>query len=215
VIADWPADVAELAQQLGLERFAVLGASGGAAYALACTWKMPDRITATVVAGALLPVSMTEPDPDTPALQRMLSRSAVWAPWTIRPVMTLLGEVSRRAPEQALSRMEESAGDADRAVFARPEIRTLLTQSMAESFRSGPRGAAHDLRLVSADWGIPFDEVSATVGVWHGDADLEVTPENVRRLVDALPHGQLHLVPGGGHHLALSHPEQLLHALGA
>jgi pimeloyl-ACP methyl ester carboxylesterase len=84
---------------------------------------------------------------------------------------------------------------------------------LAETFRAGPRGAAHDLRLTTADWGIPFQEVSAPVALWHGDADLEVTPGKARRLVDALPHGSLHPVAGGGHHLGLSHPGPLLEAL--
>ena len=213
-IADWPADVLELAQQLALDRFSVLGVSAGAPYALACAWKLPERVVTTVVASTVLPVSMTEQAPDAPRLERLLSRSTVSAPWTIRPVMTLLAQVSRRAPEQALSRMEDSAGDADRAAFARPDVRALLAQSLAETFRSGPRGAAHDLRLIAADWALPLGDVAAPVDVVHGDADEEVPPEDARRLVDPLPHVRFHLVPGGGHHLALTHPGQVLDPLG-
>ena len=207
-VADWPADVAELAAQLGLARFAVVGASAGAPYALACAWRLPEQLTATVLAGSSLPVPIREQ-------AGVLSRSAVWAPWTIRPVMTLLAEVSRRSPDQALVRMQESASEADRPAFDRPEVRAMFARSMAETFRSGPRGAAHDLRLVTNDWEIPLGEVSIPVDVWHGDADLEVTPGNVRRLVDALPDGRLHVVPGGGHHLLLTHPGEVLAALAA
>jgi pimeloyl-ACP methyl ester carboxylesterase len=212
-IADWPADVVELAAELGMARFAVVGASAGAAYALACAWKVPEQVTATVLAGSELSVPMTEPAPDTPALQRVLSRSAVWAPWTIRPVMTVLGQVSRRSPEQALVRMQESASEADRPAFDRPEVRAMLTHSMAETFRSGPRGAAHDLRLVTNDWGLPFGDVTVPVDVWHGEDDLEVTPGDVRRLADALPTGRLNIVAGVGHHLLLTHPGDVLAAL--
>src|ERR671933_2362887 len=35
-VVDWPADVAVLLDALGVDRFAVLSLSGGAAYALAC-----------------------------------------------------------------------------------------------------------------------------------------------------------------------------------
>lgn len=212
-ITDWPADVVELAEQLGLDRFAVLGISAGAPYALACAWKLAERVTSTIVAGTSLPVSMTEEARDTPAMQRLLSRSTVWAPWTIRPVMTVLAQVSRRAPEQAVNQMEQSASEADRPVFARPEVRAMLAHSMAETFRSGPRGAAHDVRLVSTDWGIPMADVAGPVDIVHGGADVEITPENARRLVDALPHPRFHLVPGGGHHLGLTSPGQVLDPL--
>lgn len=205
-IADWPADVVELTAQLGIGRFAVVGASAGAPYTLACAWKLPGQLTAAVLAGSALPVRMRKE-------AGLLDRSAVWAPWTIRPVMTLLGQVSRRSPDQALVRMRESAGDADRPAFDRPETRAMLAHSMAEVFRSGPRGAAHDLRLVTNDWGLPLGEVSIPVEVWHGEADLEVTPANVARLVDALPAGRLNVVAGGGHHLLITHPGEVLAGL--
>ena len=89
----------------------------------------------------------------------------------------------------------------------------MLAQSMAEVFRSGPRGAAHDLRLLAADWELPFERISEQVGLWHGEADPEVTPAHARRLAGALPRCQLHLVPGAGHHLALSHADAVLEAV--
>lgn len=175
--------------------------------------RLPGRLMRSVVVSPVLPVPMTEHAPGTPRWQRLLSQPAVRAPWTIRPVMTLLGEVSRRAPERALDRMSSSAGEAGLDLFGRPEVRAMLTQSMTEAFRSGCRGAAHDLRLITADWGLPFHQISAEVGIWHGDADLEVTPASARRLADALPRGALHLLPGAGHHVALTHPGDVLDAL--
>jgi pimeloyl-ACP methyl ester carboxylesterase len=44
-LVDWPDDVVQLADALGLERFAVLGISGGGPYAAACAWKLSDRLT--------------------------------------------------------------------------------------------------------------------------------------------------------------------------
>ena len=51
----WPNDMAELANHLGIAKFAVFGPSGGAPYALACAWKIPDRVTAVAVFGAVGP----------------------------------------------------------------------------------------------------------------------------------------------------------------
>src|SRR5215469_9460078 len=51
-ITDWPADVAQAADALGISRFSVAGASGGGPYALACAWHLPTRvIRAAVISG--------------------------------------------------------------------------------------------------------------------------------------------------------------------
>ena len=52
-VLDWPPLVAELADFLHLERFRVLGISGGAPYAYALAWSLPERVRAiAVVSGA-------------------------------------------------------------------------------------------------------------------------------------------------------------------
>ena len=44
-LLDWPEDVVELADALGIDKFAVEGISGGGPYAAACAYKIPDRLT--------------------------------------------------------------------------------------------------------------------------------------------------------------------------
>ena len=50
-LIDWAADVAALADTLGLARFGVTGLSGGGIFALACAACLPDRVTNAVVTG--------------------------------------------------------------------------------------------------------------------------------------------------------------------
>ena len=52
-LLDWAPLVSELADFLNLERFRVLGISGGAPYAYALAWAMPERVrVVAVVSGA-------------------------------------------------------------------------------------------------------------------------------------------------------------------
>jgi pimeloyl-ACP methyl ester carboxylesterase len=44
-LMDWPADVGCLADTLVLDKFGVLGYSGGGPHALACTVRIPERLT--------------------------------------------------------------------------------------------------------------------------------------------------------------------------
>lgn len=43
---EWVDDVIELTNATGLETFAVISVSGGGPGALACAWKIPERLTA-------------------------------------------------------------------------------------------------------------------------------------------------------------------------
>ena len=52
-LAEWPRDVAALADALGIGRFAVLGISGGGPFALACASLLPERVSACVTLGGV------------------------------------------------------------------------------------------------------------------------------------------------------------------
>ena len=70
-VADWPADVEDLAEQLELDRFAVSGWSAGGAYALACAHELQPRIDAVALvsgSGRL----------DLPGFVEQMSTAAAW-----------------------------------------------------------------------------------------------------------------------------------------
>jgi pimeloyl-ACP methyl ester carboxylesterase len=51
-LLDWPDDIIELADHLGLDKFVVEGMSGGGPYAVACAYKIPERLTCCgIIAG--------------------------------------------------------------------------------------------------------------------------------------------------------------------
>src|ERR1700719_2426616 len=54
-VASAAADVASIADALGLERFAVMGHSGGSMHALACAALLPQRVIGAVCVSALAP----------------------------------------------------------------------------------------------------------------------------------------------------------------
>src|SRR5215204_6111862 len=45
-LLDWPRDIAELADGLDVDRFAVFGMSGGGPHAASCAYTLPDRVSA-------------------------------------------------------------------------------------------------------------------------------------------------------------------------
>lgn len=52
-MADWPSDVAAIADALGIDRFVVAGHSSGGPYAVACASLLPERVLAGIVLGGV------------------------------------------------------------------------------------------------------------------------------------------------------------------
>jgi len=121
-IVDWPDDVLDLTNALGLERFAVLGSSGGAPYAAVCGARIPDRVRAVGLLGGMAP-------PDAPGVVasmsgplRMMLLVARRAPPLLRGLYRLNLQAMRRGGERASQRMAAWAPEPDRTLLQRPEI---------------------------------------------------------------------------------------------
>lgn len=212
-LTDWPDDVVELADLLGVDRFAVVGTSGGGPYALACAWKIPERLRGVAVVSGVGPLDVPGAEEGMSpqmALARRLSRRA---PWTIRPVMALLGTMSRRAPEAPMKQIEKSAPEPDRAVMANPDARELIRDGGAEAFRAGSRGVAHDMRLTGESWGFPLGEIPDKVDLWQGEEDTTVSLVTAKWLVAQIPNCRATFVPDAGHLWAVENMSVVLRAL--
>src|SRR5471030_2256385 len=97
-LLDWPSDIAELADSLGIRRFGITGLSGGGIYALACAAAIPDRLTDVVVTGCPGPMQRPGALADT----RFLTHAGVWlgahASWLLEAGATILSPMVRSFP---------------------------------------------------------------------------------------------------------------------
>jgi pimeloyl-ACP methyl ester carboxylesterase len=56
-LLDWPNDILEIAEYLGIDQFGVMGASGGGTYVLASAFAIPERLDFAIVMGSWAPVA--------------------------------------------------------------------------------------------------------------------------------------------------------------
>jgi pimeloyl-ACP methyl ester carboxylesterase len=208
---DWPRDIAELADGLGIDRFAVFGMSGGGPHAAACAYALGDRVSALGLVSSPAPVW------DRPEL--LFS-----APAHRRPLIELArrdpGLVAHRLLEDCraeLARNGSGKGDgpeADQAVMADPEIRARFDAATRETAGRGPDGYARDLFLLYvAPWGFRPEEIAVPTRIWHGDADVAVSPRIAEFFAGTIPDSRLHMIRGAGHLLLWSHAEEILSSL--
>ncbi len=195
-LLDWAADVEELADQLGLERFAVIGVSGGGPYVLACAWRMGARLEAAGVISSLAPVDRMKLElrPG-----HRLTAVVVRRPPLVNPILRGLARIVHRRPELIIQLMGLVAHRQDRNILSQPEVRRTQLDGIIEAFRQGPWGTASELALLSRPWGFEVGEIRAPVSLWHGEADAIVPVGMGRYLAAQLPRCQARFIPGAGH----------------
>jgi pimeloyl-ACP methyl ester carboxylesterase len=213
-LLDWPADVLELAGALGLDRFAVLGVSGGGPFAAACALKIPERLSAAGIVSGIGP-------PETPGaleqmrpLNRRLATIGRRAPWLFRLVAWPDVRALRRDPDGYFARAMADMPGPDQATLARAEIRTSLQRAGQEAFRAGLRGPAQENALLARPWGFRLEDIAMKVHLWHGELDRNAPPVMGHHVAAAIPKCQASFYDDEGHaSLLANHQEAILGAL--
>jgi pimeloyl-ACP methyl ester carboxylesterase len=213
-LLDWPADVAALADALGVTRFAVLGVSGGGPYALACASALPERLAATGLVAPLGPLEALPPGAAVTPLVQLVLANAARAPWLLGMFWSLAAAGIRLGAGTILRAIAARLPPADRAALARNEVRQALVRSLRESARQGGAGGAREMHLYGSDWGVSWSAIRLPVRLWHGEADTVVPPAMGRYYAHALPHCEASFLPNEGHYsLPLGHIDRILRAL--
>ncbi len=208
-IGGWTEDVVQLMDQLGLDRFAVLGVSGGGPYALACAARIPDRVSGVALVGGLGPLSRQELTEDMRPLNRGVLRLAARRPSLARLVVRMVAAGIRWFPRLYVSAMSIGAPVADHRILADQAYRTLVVDSTREAVRHGGRGAAWEVTLFARRWDFELAAIQAPVRIWQGLNDDIVPVAIARHLNESLPNSECRYLPGEGH-LVVSPLEAIL-----
>ncbi len=204
-LLDWPDDVAQLAEQLGLARFAVVAGSQGGPYGAVCGFKLADRLTSLTLVSALGPFDVPGLTEGMMPALAMLPKLAHYAPFLLRPMQGATVAIIRRNPEAAVRRIFANLPASDQVVLQQPDLIQAFVRDFPEAYRQGGRGAAHDIRVACAPWGFQAAEIRARTFLWQGEADPNVPPVMGRYLAAQIPDCTATFVPGAGHMLFYTH----------
>jgi pimeloyl-ACP methyl ester carboxylesterase len=202
-LLDWPNDVVALADSLQINRFAVVGFSGGSLYALSCAYRLSDRL---IACGLISGVGITG---------RFLSFLATWMPHLIFPMTKRFFNSEERA-KKTLTRVAKTWVDSDRKALFSPEMSGVMAKSLAESFHQGTQGAAYDgMLLAKRNWGFTLEAVSfPKIYLWHGELDKEIPIAQARKVANSLPHCKATFYSQEGHiSTIVNHQEEIVNSL--
>jgi len=218
-VVDWPADVAELADQLGLGRFGVLGFSGGAPYALVTAQQLPTRVTVVGLVSAWGPPDRPGAYHGVPLPERAFDGLARSAPLVSRACFAVLRALLLRTPRAGAAvlglRVPADRSDPKAPAEAADGPGLDPVGAVREALRPGAAGPAEDLRLIVRPWGFPVGDVGAPVRIWHGGRDAEVPVHHAEFLCRIVADGRLEVVAEGDHLMLFTEADAILAALAA
>jgi len=206
-------DAVAVADALGWERFTVLGVSGGGPHALAVGRCAPERTRALGLAVAATPSELVDPD-DLIAVNREARRRALQEgrasleEFLAEPAAQMASD-----PDGAIDSVMADAPAADLEMLERPDLRSLLVESLREAFANGPQGWFDDAWALSTPWGFELREVAVPVQMWSGELDRNVPSKAVERMAAELNLESLEIIPGAGHFGWIAHEERILRQL--
>jgi pimeloyl-ACP methyl ester carboxylesterase len=211
-LLDWPEVVQTLANHLRIDRFHMFAFSGGAPYAYATAWKMPERVRAiAIVSGAppiaelsdqsgLLPLYrwMLKLDRDHPKLLRALC-------YLVRPFAMF--RMPFRYGRVLLNMLQPCDAEAlrDSAAF------DACFESQRRAWRGSSEGVMNDAQIYGQPWGFCLEEVRVPVRLWHGKQDRAFSFRVAEEVAGRLPKCTARYMENEGHYsLAIRHMREIL-----
>lgn len=204
-LIDYPEDVISLADYLNIEKFSVIGASGGGPYALACARFIPsERLRGTTVVCGIGHIdSVLEyfcPWLIFGVTQWLLGLATryIFLPFVlVRPYLTKDPLRLKQVVVGQCKNEEEKAQlyDTSRETNLDDGIAALL-----ETFRHGNAGVYQDGKVLASDWGFDLGDIDGEkVTLVHGDQDVQAPLWMAQWINERLGGGRLTVLEGMTH----------------
>lgn len=177
-VASAAENVRTIADHFKIDRFSVVGRSGGAPHALACAALLPDRVISAAALGSLAPYEAYEADGlDWNA---GMTKSNVEAygyakanPDALRAMLEKQAERVSIASEGLLSVLWPEMGDHDKQVVDDIGIREKIVKVHVEALSNNcVDGWVDDVIALRQRWGFDPAKISVPVKLWGGQDDV-------------------------------------------
>jgi pimeloyl-ACP methyl ester carboxylesterase len=216
-VADTAQDVAAVATELGLDRFAIVGRSGGGPHALACA---ADPVLREMVTRVAVLVSFAPSD--IPGFNwfagmnddnvRGFSRDAPDTAARTREIE----ELAKRTLEHPRHLMPHLKGQMtlkDRQVVNQFGLRRKIVDAHREALRNGPGGWIDDALALCRNWKFELDAIDTAmteVLIWHGEEDTFAPVDHAYWLQKQIQGAKVHVEPDAAHFDAMEALPRLL-----
>jgi len=211
-LLDWPPLLEELADTMSIREFRVLGISGGAPYALAAGWAMPERVRAVAVVSSAPPITdLANRNGLLPLYRWMLffyPRHRELLRYSFHVARPFL---SVRVPLRFRPLLLKLLQPCDANVMRDIAAFEACFESQRQAWRASADGLMIDAEIYANPWGFDPQTIRIPVRLWHGKRDRSFHWSLAKSFSHRLPRCQLRLVENEGHYsLPIRHMRDIL-----
>jgi pimeloyl-ACP methyl ester carboxylesterase len=200
-VADCAADVAAIADELGIERFLTLGWSGGGPHALACAALLGERVIAAVSLAGVGPFGAEGLDFLAGMGQENIDEfgAAVAGQAQLRAYLEREAPLLAGAqPADLLAGLGDLISEVDRGALT-GDFAVYLAGAAAAALENGIWGWFDDDLAFCQDWGFDLGRIERPVAIWQGGQDRFVPFAHGQWLAGRIPGAEAQLHPEQGH----------------
>jgi pimeloyl-ACP methyl ester carboxylesterase len=200
-VADASIDVETIADYFGIDRFSVVGRSGGAPHALACAALLNKRVICAAALCSLAPYNAQDLEWNTGMTDSNV-RAYHDAEANLGALITTLNEQAgkvRNNSEGLLKELWPELVRHDKDVIGDIALRRIMAQIHAEALRETADGWIDDVIALSRPWGFDLSDITAPVKLWSGSDDVFSPTAHTYWLRDRISRAELDVVPGAAH----------------
>jgi pimeloyl-ACP methyl ester carboxylesterase len=213
-LLDWPETFERLADHLNLDRVYILAVSGGAPYAFAVGWKLPQRICAIAIVSGAPPIAELQDRQGLLAIYRLMLHCHQKYPRLSRAGFHLARPfLSLRPPKLArplfLKSLRMRPWDADALRDSAAFEACFESQRLA--WKASTVGVLADAEIYAQPWGFRLEDVKVPVRLWHGKGDRAFSLHLAEQVATRLPNCRARFIDNEGHYsLPIRHVRQIL-----
>jgi len=216
-LLDWPDDVAEVADLLGVKTFGLIGYSAGGPFALACLKKIPERISSAAIISSIVPrVPGISFSATMPSLFKFAWWAAANAKWILKQAIMSSSKNYLQNPVKQGREDWSHYRKVDSDTYCNnPSIEKLfLTSALEICTRQQSQTEIYDWKLFADNWGFELKEIQhSKVCVYHGKDDAGTTIQMGEFIHQSIANSKAKFVEGKGHLLLFDIWEEIVESL--
>ena len=197
-LLSWANDVAAFADCLHIEKFSLIGHSGGGPYVAACAYAIPERLKGTAIVSGMGPLENPRAQIDLATNYKVMNALIKIIPFGAHLLMWLTQKMiknTNKIKEQMINQLPEP----DKIIFRDPNAARGYIESLREAFKKGVAGPAYEMQLLLKPWNFNLTDIKIPVTIWHGSLDKQAPISHAKIYADLIPNSQLRILDYEGH----------------